>query len=52
MVAEKGHPHPRLKAARQSVKAARQMQKIRGCLNLVHAVSQYHVGMESRFVFH
>ena len=30
MVAEKGHPHPRLKAARQSVKAARQMQKPRG----------------------
>ena len=29
MVAEKGHPR---------LKAARQMQKMRGCLNLVHAV--------------
>ena len=52
MVAEKGHPHFRLKAAQQSVKAARKMQKMCGCLNLVHAVSHYQVGMESRFVFH
>ena len=27
MVAEKGHPHPRLKAARQGVKGARQSVK-------------------------
>ena len=45
MVAEKGHPHSRLKTARL-------MQIMRGCLNLVHAVSHYYVGMESRFAFH
>ena len=59
MVAKKDHPHPSLKATRKSVKAARQMQKPcgkckscaanakkqRGCLNLVHAVSHYHVGI-------
>ena len=42
MVAEKGHPHPHLKAARQTVKAARQMQKYvrlpQSCTALVHAV--------------
>ena len=47
------------KSSAVNVKAARQMQKprgkcknMRGCLNLVHAVSHYHVGMESRFVIH
>ena len=52
-------PRGKCKSRAANAKAARQMlnprgkcKKQRGYLNIVHSVSHYHVGIESRFVFH